>query len=658
MKRTSIIIALTAVLTLTAQEAAGQVKSSLDLCLKDEATGEWLIGLFNDYAIYDCEYWNYAAAEKGCYVLSREGQQIEVRLKKNTITIDGVKHKTSVLTSKYLPDYPVKDETAFDSRWLDSEQEATLRVIHSSGKAGIRVMTNAYHPVKNDVLDYTGVSDSLGRYEALLKLSGQTGEYVFTDATMKIRRMDSSIYIPYVLSPGDKLLLFVDDMKECIYAMGKTARLTNEFLNHPMYGYSMDYDELQQMDFTTFIGKHNVVERRLLQQRDSILSAAPMLSKRYRDYTDGMRMALFAHDLGQMRFNRGKVTREQIIREVQRDGLLNIDVPYLIMWPYHGFLDDVCDVAIQEYCMIGSGVPFLKEVLQKARDGRLSLSEEETLLIEHELPAEAAIQTPIPEQLDSLGIWMGGFYLTDTLYTLFNPETRPEVYREIPIYYLKKEIAAIDSLRLPPQLREIAIARKMMGKISHDVKPMEDYQLQILRENVHQPYLLGEVLRFNDQLIAARKASESIVTPDPRPLADLTEGEDIFNKIVEPYRGRYIYLDVWGTWCAPCKAMMKHVPQMKEQLKDLDIVYLYLCSRSDEESWKTAIAQFHLTGDNCIHYNLPDNQQSALERYIGVGGYPTYKLVMPTGKLLPSEAPRPDHPEAIRHMIEETKNDK
>lgn len=166
------------------------------------------------------------------------------------------------------------------------------------------------------------------------------------------------------------------------------------------------------------------------------------------------------------------------------------------------------------------------------------------------------------------------------------------------------------------------------------------------------------MLRLNDQLIAARKAADAIVTPNPRPLADLTEGEDIFNKIVEPYRGRYIYLDVWGTWCAPCKQMMTFVPQMKERLKDLDLVYLYLCNRSSDEAWKTAINQFHLTGENCIHYNLPDNQQSALERYIGVGGYPTYKIVMPNGKLLPTQAPRPDHPGAIRIMIEETKNNK
>ena len=50
MKQTIITI----LLALVAVAGQAQVKSSLDLCLRDEATGEWLIGLFDEYAIYDC----------------------------------------------------------------------------------------------------------------------------------------------------------------------------------------------------------------------------------------------------------------------------------------------------------------------------------------------------------------------------------------------------------------------------------------------------------------------------------------------------------------------------------------------------------------------------------------------------------------------------
>ena len=72
---------------------------------------------------------------------------------------------------------------------------------------------------------------------------------------------------------------------------------------------------------------------------------------------------------------------------------------------------------------------------------------------------------------------------------------------------------------------------------------------------------------------------------------------------------------------------------MKEALKDYDIVYLYLCNRSSEESWKNVIKEYNLTGDNCVHYNLPADQQSAIERYVGVNGYPTYKLIDKQGNI-------------------------
>ena len=642
---------LAVLLALVAMTGQGQERSGLDLCLRDEKTGEWLIGLFDEYAIYDCDYWEYAEVGKNRLVLTKDGQRKDVRMRKNAVTIDGVKHRTSVLDSKFLPDYPAKDETAFDATWLSSEQEATLRIVHRSGKAGLRVQTNVGHIVRDDVINYDGRCDSLGRYEARIPLVGQTGSMLFTEATPPIYHLDSWIWIPYVMGPGDKLLLLVDDVKGRIYVMGKSARLTNEFLNHPMYGYSMDYNERKQMDVTTFVSKSGGEEQRLLQHRDSILAAHPTLSRRYRDYVSAMVMSFFACDLGQLRFN---LRREDILGEARRRNLFNTGVPFAVMERYDNFLDDVCDAAIEHYCVIGSGVPFLHHILQKAHDGRLKLSNDEISLIQSELPAVEAIEVPSREFLDSAGVWMEGFFLTDTLNAMFG--NRPELFNEILDYYQQRRVAALDSLGLPPMMREIAMARMMAKKLSHDVKPMEDYQLQSLRKHVHQPYLLGEVLRLNDQLVAARKAAETIVTPDTRPLAELTEGEDIFNKIVEPYRGRYIYIDVWGTWCAPCKQMMKFVPQMKEQLKDLDMVYLYLCNGSSEESWKTAISQFQLTGENCVHYNLPEGQQSALESFIGVGGYPTYKIVMPNGKLLPTQAPRPDHPEAIRHMIDETRN--
>ena len=46
------------------------------------------------------------------------------------------------------------------------------------------------------------------------------------------------------------------------------------------------------------------------------------------------------------------------------------------------------------------------------------------------------------------------------------------------------------------------------------------------------------------------------------------------------------------------------------------------------------IKQYDVTGDNVVHYNLPADQQSAVEQFVGVNGYPTYRLIDRNGNLV------------------------
>ena len=68
--------------------------------------------------------------------------------------------------------------------------------------------------------------------------------------------------------------------------------------------------------------------------------------------------------------------------------------------------------------------------------------------------------------------------------------------------------------------------------------------------------------------------------------------------------------------------------------KDYDLVYLYLANNSPEDTWKSIIKEYDVLGDNVVHYNLPQDQQQAIEHFIGVTGYPTYKLIDREGNVL------------------------
>ena len=61
---------------------------------------------------------------------------------------------------------------------------------------------------------------------------------------------------------------------------------------------------------------------------------------------------------------------------------------------------------------------------------------------------------------------------------------------------------------------------------------------------------------------------------------------------------------------------------------------VYFANNSPKDSWENIIKEYNVTGPNVAHFNLPQEQQAAIERYLKVNSYPTYKLVDPQGNVL------------------------
>ena len=156
---------------------------------------------------------------------------------------------------------------------------------------------------------------------------------------------------------------------------------------------------------------------------------------------------------------------------------------------------------------------------------------------------------------------------------------------------------------------------------------------------ITNPELMRRAMLQYREFVKVKESEKQFVDANSlRPSTDvegMSDGEKILRKLIEPYQGKIIYLDVWGTWCAPCRENLKDSWRVREALKDYDIVYLFLANNSSDEAWKSVISEYNLTGPNCVHYNLPEDQQSAIERYIGVNGYPTYKLIDKQGIIHP-----------------------
>jgi len=119
-------------------------------------------------------------------------------------------------------------------------------------------------------------------------------------------------------------------------------------------------------------------------------------------------------------------------------------------------------------------------------------------------------------------------------------------------------------------------------------------------------------------------------------------------------KGKVVYIDVWATWCGPCRKEFpysKKLQKLFEQNKN--VVFLFLSIDRDIAAWKKLVTNDKdLQG---IHINQPDEQ--LLKSYLIKG--PCYILVDQEGKIANSDAPKPSSGKVeneIRELLEKIKS--
>ena len=99
--------------------------------------------------------------------------------------------------------------------------------------------------------------------------------------------------------------------------------------------------------------------------------------------------------------------------------------------------------------------------------------------------------------------------------------------------------------------------------------------------------------------------------------------EELFSAIISRFKGHVLLVDFWATWCGPCRTANKAMVPLKEELKDKDILYLYVAGEnSPKETWKNMIPDIH--GE---HFRLTSHQWKYLTDKFNIQGVPTYFII-------------------------------
>ncbi len=631
--------------------------------------GDWKIAFFDDCAIYDCRFWNYQQCTvnqktgEAYIVMTNGNDELKVTVGKDkkgqrTIQIGSQKATYAMMTSRFMPDYPTKDtrtdfadsgyktDTVTVAGWI-KDMPQHFRSLKTLEFGLQNIFTDEQQSVYADL-------DSLGRFTVKIPLLN-TSELFIDWRRCFIRTM---------FEPGQTYFMLYDFKEGRRYFMGDDCRLQNELFRFPLDWQAIELYEGQEnagKGGAELFGPYIASVDSLLKAQDAHIDALcqqhPTLSTRFSRFRKGNTLMQQARAFGQARFRaKGMQLTDNARRYAYDTFWTKAEKPYTLHRGFSNFLRDYLDDAARARNAVFAYnlVDHYQELA--SNDEELAVltrwkqwMDEVMPLIEAEPTVEGKIRKS--HELDSLNADL----MKEVDKIVQGPKATKIVNGGLLLNTMKEHAKTLDSLYADPFIRDVWLFRQAFSHIDHERTSLQPDVMDQIKAMISNPVCIAWLEEKNNYYLAIENRQfDKLILKSADDLANISEGEALLKKLIEPYKGKFVLLDIWGTWCGPCKEALSHSAEEYERLKDFDIEFLYLANRSPQDSWENVIKEYNVSGPNVAHYNLPAEQQSAIERHLKVQAFPTYKLFDREGRLLDLNVD-PRHLYDLTRLLEQLK---
>lgn len=607
---------------------------------RNEKTGDWEIAFVGDHAIYDCKVWDMKVKSNRTngeaeLVLENGGKTVNVMVGKDkkgarTITIDGKKAVYSMITERFMPYYPTKD-TRTD--FVDTNYKTdTATVI-----GWIKDMPEHYRSMKtfdfgmkdffqDEEVDFNAELDSLGRF--CIKIPLMNSSEFFCDWKRCFMRT--------MLEPGKTYFLFYDFKEGRRMWMGEDVRLQNELFRHPLDWKSIRMEK-GGGDFDKYLASVDSLIKTQHAQVDELCQQHPTLSTRFNLYRKGSTTWQQAGDFGQARFRAKDYHFPENAKKYAYENFwLKLPKPYTLYREVRQFWNDYLDDATRNLQTTYSFnmLDHIDEITadQKERD----------MLKEYKVRMDKIVKeindTPEVEKKQQKANEFNAANkdVIEQVERIFNtPHARDVANNNLLLPRWQNQLNALDSIGADKLVKSIMIAKLAYDELDRNRKPLTAVAMDSLKVWIDSPEVFADLEKKNEYYQAlANRQFDKLILNTGKDVQGMTEGEEILKKLLEPFKGKIVLIDVWGTWCSPCKEALSHSEEEYARLAKYDMQFVYLANSSPMDTMENVIKEYNVTGPNVTHFNLPSDQQEAIERYLKVTGFPTYKIVDKQGNVL------------------------
>lgn len=154
-----------------------------------------------------------------------------------------------------------------------------------------------------------------------------------------------------------------------------------------------------------------------------------------------------------------------------------------------------------------------------------------------------------------------------------------------------------------------------------------------------------EIYGLSDVYVKEYLKRKAAIVGSPFPAGIVLEDAD--GNIVDfaSFKGKYVYVDLWASWCGPCCKEVPHLQALEKDMQGSNVVFLSISTDVNKEAWKKKMTELGMHG-----HQLRD-RDDALCNALGVKGIPFFLIYDKDGNLHTYGAMRPSKGEVLKNFL-------